>query len=58
LKIYDDDIWWSCEDYEYFLKSAIDDVKRLKRIHGGITLREARKLLYQTRITYDENNFS
>jgi hypothetical protein len=58
LKIYYDDIWWSCGDYEDFLKSALDDIKRLKRIHGGITLHEARKLLYQTKITYDESNFS
>lgn len=58
--IYNDfrnDLWWNDDDYEYFAYSAQTEIMGLIKRHPKIHYKDAMKLLYQTTIVYDKNNF-
>jgi hypothetical protein len=52
------DLWWTPYDYHIANQSANIDIYRLMSIHPYMTIRQARKLLYQpNNISYNETNF-
>jgi hypothetical protein len=52
-----DDLWWNDDDYEYFAYSAQAEILGLIKRHPKMCYKDAMKLLYQSTIVYDKNNF-
>lgn len=52
------ELWWSQNEHTESIKSAFEEINRLKLIHKSIKLTDALRLLYQpNNITYNKNNF-
>jgi len=55
VSLIEKDLWYSDKDYVIFLKKHLREVKKL--IDRGANLKDATRLLCQTKITFDEDNF-
>jgi hypothetical protein len=52
-----DELWWNDDDYEYFENSSRIEIQGLLKRHPRMNCKDAMKLLYQSTIVYDKNNF-
>ena len=51
------DIWWCEDDYIFFNNSFLRDIYLLMKNHEGMNIQQAKMLLTQTKIRYDESFF-
>ena len=55
VKNYKERFWYSSRDYNQFINNHLTEINEL--INRGANLHDAKRLLYQTNIEYNEENF-